>query len=251
MIRPEHETETTVSCQGRRQQQAERQIGSAGPQGGVAVIGFKNPPLKQLTDQQTRYAPPARCLEQKERAEKLLGEVEPTRQYPYQYVCFRVTDYRPDAYPDLLIDGSDLAHDLRLMIIALAADDEPYVTVEEISKQWNVSTKTIRRWRKWGLVGRRIVRNGRQRLGFLQSVVDQFLQHHKVQVERGGRFSQLSDDEKEEILKRARRLSRVDGGGLTEVSRRIARRMGRSVEASVTRSRTLIGSIRKRRCFRK
>src|SRR5262249_12259968 len=38
-------------------------------------------------------------------------------------------------------------------------------------------------------------------------------------------------DEKEEILKRARRLSRVDGGSLTEVSRRIARRMGRSVEA--------------------
>jgi RNA polymerase sigma factor (sigma-70 family) len=62
-------------------------------------------------------------------------------------------------------------------------------------------------------------------------VVDQFLQRHKTQVERGGRFSQLSDDEKEEILKRARRLSRVDGGSLTEVSRRIARRLGRSVEA--------------------
>ena len=66
---------------------------------------FKNPALKQLTDQQVRFAPPARRLEQLARAERLLAEIEPSRQYPYQFVCFRITDYRPDSYPDLLIDG--------------------------------------------------------------------------------------------------------------------------------------------------
>lgn len=209
------------------------------------MTGFKNPALAELTDQQIRFAPPVRCLEQKTRAEKLLGEIEAGKQYPYQYVCYRVTDFRPDAYPDLLIRGDELTHDLSLMIAALAGVKgveaepvltlaevhEPFLTVAEISKQLNVSTKTIRRWRKWGLVGRRIVRNGRRQLGFLQSVVDQFLQRNKDHVERGSRFSQLSDDEKDEILRKARRLSRVDGGSLTEVSRRIARRLGRSVEA--------------------
>jgi RNA polymerase primary sigma factor len=209
------------------------------------VTGFKNPALKQLTDQQVRFAPPARCLEQKERAEKLLSEVDVEKLYPYQFVCFRVTDFRSGIYPDLRIPGSDLAHDLRLMAEALGAAaglraevpvlrpeevTEPYLTLDEISKELRVSTKTIRRWRDRGLVGRRILLNGRLQLGFLQSVVDQFLKANKERVERSSRFSQLSDDEKEDILRRARRLARVAGGSLTEVSRRIGRRLGRSTE---------------------
>jgi RNA polymerase sigma factor (sigma-70 family) len=210
----------------------------------VAVTGFKNPALKQLTSQQVRFAPPARCLEQKARAEKLLAEIDADKLYPYQFVCYRITDYRPDAYPDLRIKGSDLAHDLGLMIAALGASQEkaesrtlraeevaePYLTLDQISKHLNVSTKTIRRWRERGLVGRRILLKGRLQIGFLKSVVDRFVEENKEHVERGSRFSQLTDEEKEEILRRARRLSRVSGGTLTEVSRRIARRLGRSVE---------------------
>jgi RNA polymerase sigma factor (sigma-70 family) len=202
-----------------------------------AVTGFKNPALKQLTDQQVRFAPPTRCLEQRARAEKLLSELEPERLYPYQYICYRITDYRPDAYPDLLIKGSELAHDLLRMIEALGGSvpaeevAEPYLTLDQISQRLNVSTKTIRRWRERGLVGRKIIRNGRLQIAFLQSVVDQFLTANKERVERGRKFSQLSETEKDEIVRRARRLSRVSGGTLTEVSRRIARRLKRSVEA--------------------
>jgi RNA polymerase sigma factor (sigma-70 family) len=72
--------------------------------------------------------------------------------------------------------------------------------------------------------------NGKSQVGFVQSVVDRFLATHPDRVERGSRFSQMSDAEREEILRRAKRLSRVGGGTLTEVSRRIARRLGRSVE---------------------
>src|SRR3954469_8610438 len=91
-----------------------------GARGESAVAAFKNPALKQLTDQQVRFAPPARRLEQLGRAERLLAEVDAGKQYPYQYVCFRVTEFRPDSYPDLLIPGADLAHDLRRMIEELA-----------------------------------------------------------------------------------------------------------------------------------
>src|SRR5690348_13803407 len=68
-----------------------------GPKGVESVTSFKHPALKQLTDQQVRFAPPARRLEQLARAEKLLAEIEPAKQYPYQFVCFRITDYRPDS----------------------------------------------------------------------------------------------------------------------------------------------------------
>src|SRR5262249_48345938 len=80
------------------------------------------------------------------------------------YVCFRVTDYRPDSYPDLLIDGEDLEHDLCLLMDALARStpavpvetvSEPVLTIEQVSERFNVSTKTISRWRERGLVGRR------------------------------------------------------------------------------------------------
>jgi RNA polymerase sigma factor (sigma-70 family) len=209
------------------------------PKGVMAVSTFKHPALKQLTDQQVRFAPPPRRLEQLARAERLLTELDPTKQYPYQFICFRITDFRPDAYPNLLIEGGDLEHDLCLFIaemsrhtpaVPVEAVDEPVLTLEQISKQLNVSTKTITRWRERGLVGRHVLFNGRRQVGYLRSLVDRFLAANQQCVQRGARFSQLSEQEKEDILRRAKRLARVGSGTLTEVSRRIARRLGRSAE---------------------
>src|SRR5260370_13034257 len=108
---------------------------------------------------------------------------------------------------------------------------EPVLTLEQVSKRLNVSTKTISRWREKGLVGARpILCNGKRQMGFVQSMVDRFLATNPNRVERGGRFSQMSDLEKEDVLRRAKRLAHVGGGTLTEVSRRIARRLGRSPE---------------------
>jgi len=191
------------------------------------VTSFTHPALQQLTDQQVRFAPLARRLEQADQARRLLGEIEAGKRYPYQFVCFRVTGFRPDAHADLLIDGDALASDLREMIRLL--DD--VVTLEEVSTRLNVSTKTIRRWRKFGLEGKLILRHGKRQLSFRQSLVEDFLATQRDRVERGGRFSQMTDAEREEVLRRAKRLSHIGGGTLTEVSRRIARRVGRSVEA--------------------
>ena len=203
------------------------------------MTDFKHPVLRELTDQQVRFAPPARRQEQVARAERLLGEVEPARVYPYQYVCFRLTDYRPDAHVDLLLAGGELKHDLALFVkrverslppmpVELAA--EPMLTLDEVSRQFNVSTKTVSRWRMQGLVARRVIRDGRKQLGFPKSAVEGFASAHRDQVERGARFSHLTEAEKDEIVSTARRLA-AEGGCLTEVSREIANRLGRSAEA--------------------
>src|SRR5947209_8585596 len=107
---------TPDPARGRRLQRPPADREAWRPEGVTAVNTFKNPALKQLTDQQVRFAPPARRLEQLARAEKLLAEIDLDRQYPYQFVCFRITEFRPDSYPDLLIDGRDLEHDLCQMI---------------------------------------------------------------------------------------------------------------------------------------
>src|SRR5438874_3072777 len=182
--------------------------------------------MKQLTDQQVRFAPPARRLAQISQAEKLLTEIDPSKNYPYQFVCYRLTDYRPTSYPDLVIDGAALIHDLCLFMTELARSmpavplekmKEPVLTLDQMSKRLNVSTKTINRWRQRGLIGLPVVCNGRRQVGFLPSLVEPFLIANQDRVERSSRFSQLSDGEKEDILRRARRLSRPSAGTLTEV----------------------------------
>jgi RNA polymerase primary sigma factor len=200
---------------------------------------YKNPALKQLADQQVRFVPPPRRLEQLGRAERLLSEISGDKQYPYQFVCYRITDYRPEAYPDLLIGGEELRHDLGVLIAELAASlpaipieevKEPVLTLEQLSEKLNVTTKTLNRWRKRGLIGVPILCNGRRQVGFLPSVVDPYLDSNKERVAQSGRFSQMSEQEKDEILRRASRLARVGSPTLTEVSRRIARKLGRSAE---------------------
>ena len=56
--------------------------------------------------------------------------------------------------------------------------------------------------------------------------VEKFVAEHKLLVQKGARFSHLTDAEKEDILRLAREL-RDAGGTLTEVSKRIATRLGR------------------------
>jgi len=202
------------------------------------VSEYKTQALRELAEQQMRYAPPARRQAQVAAALKLLGEVEAEKSYPYQYVCYRLTDYRSDAYPDLLIPGEDLRHDLELFArrverslpaVPVEQSVEPLLSLDEVSKLLNVSTKTISRWRMKGLVPRRVKVNGRSQLGFPRATVERFLAEHPDLVAKGARFSHLSDAEKDDILRQARELQGC-GLSLTEASKRIAGRLGRSPE---------------------
>ncbi len=198
---------------------------------------FVTPAMKELCDQQVRYAPRAKRLEQIDRAERLLQEIEPDRTYPYEYICYRLTTFRPTSHVDVLLSGADAVHDLHLFVEDLSASvnlqadavGEKVLTMEELSKEFNVSLKTIARWRQQGLVSRRFVFDGRQRVGFLQSSVDRFVHANEDRVRRGSSFRQLDDVEREQIIQRSRRLANV-GGTPSDVIRRVAKHMGRSPE---------------------
>jgi RNA polymerase primary sigma factor len=198
---------------------------------------YHSPVLSGLCDQQIRFAPRAKKLQQVEAAERLISEVDPEKTYTYEYVCFRITDYRPESLAKTQLAGGDLLHDLRLFVEDLSdsADlpaesiGEQVLTVEELARQFNVSTKTISRWRELGLVSRRLVFDGRKRVGFLRSSVDRFVKNNHERVVRGARFSQLTEEQRQEIVDRARRMANA-GGCQSEISRRLAKRSGRSVE---------------------
>ncbi|XZE17769.1 sigma-70 family RNA polymerase sigma factor [Pirellulaceae bacterium SH449] len=193
--------------------------------------------LRELRDQQIKFAPRGKRIEQADRAEKLLAELDPSRDYPFDFLFYRVTDVRPDSTGYRLIKGTDAVHDLRLFVeditdsMNLRVDEasEPVHTVEDLSKMFNVSTKTISRWRDQGLVSRRFLTEGRKRVGFLHSSVERFVSQNKSRVKRGERFTQLTEVERDDIIDRARRIASI-GANLSEVARTVARDVGRSTE---------------------
>ncbi len=193
--------------------------------------------LRELRDHQVRFAPRNKRMEQAARAERLLGELDLSRDYPYEFIYFRVTDFRPEENSRKMVSGDDAAHDLRLFVedvsdsldLKVEETGEPVHTVEDLSRMFNVSTKTISRWRDQGLVSRRFVCDGRKRVGFLHSSVERFVARNRDRVRRGERFSQLTNDERADVIERARRVA-ATGANLSEVSRRVAEATGRSAE---------------------
>jgi len=201
-------------------------------------IDYKCESIRELRDQQVRFAPRNRKVEQLDAAEKLLHEINVRQDYNFEFVCFRITGFRADNGPIVKIPGKHLLQDLHRFIedmsdasdLIVEESGQPVLTVEELSKRFNVSTKTISRWRQQGLVSRKFIFDGgRKRVGFLQMSVDAFVKNNREKVNRGQRFSQLTDEDKIEIIDRARRLARA-GGCPAEVTRRIAKHMGRSIE---------------------
>ncbi len=198
---------------------------------------YANPVIKQLKDQQVRYAPKKVRLEQIQRAEKLLAELDLERDYEYPELCQRITDYQSSLYPDLKIDGKDVQHDLCRFVedlsdsIDMQIDDvqEDVMTVDDLSERFHVSTKTVDRWRQRGLVGRKIKMGARKRVVFLKSNVDRFIKANAAEIRRSSRFTQLTAQERLEMIDRARKLA-AHGACLSEISKRLARKTGRSVE---------------------
>ena len=198
---------------------------------------YRNPALKQLRDQQIKYAPRDVQLTQISRAERLMDELNPAGTYRYPELCEKITTFRGEMYPDLVVSGAEAVHDLRCFVEDLSenadisADNagEEVWTVEDVSKRFNVSSKTVSRWRDRGLVSRRFRFGGRKRVGFLRSSVERFVTKHAEDVDRGSQFSQLSVEEREKLIQRARRLAKA-GGCPTEISHRLARKFHRSPE---------------------
>lgn len=198
---------------------------------------YRNPAMKQLADQQLRFAPVPVRMEQVARAEELALTVDSNRKYSYPDLCETLTKYRAEMYPNLEITGGDLLHDLRCFIEDLSdsanliadAASEPVLTLQDLSKRFKVSEKTVKRWRDRGLAGRRYLFGKRKRVGFLTSLVEQFEQLNAELIGRSSRFTQVTNPEREFIVRRARRLARY-GASPTEVTHRLARRTGRAVE---------------------
>ena len=100
--------------------------------------------------------------QQVRRLEALVEGLEPDRLYPYDFLFYRITRYRPredvrESYP-----GARLLPDLLAMLRGLSAGapvdvsdaGERVYSLAEVAESCNVSVRTVRRWRRRGRGGR-------------------------------------------------------------------------------------------------
>jgi RNA polymerase sigma factor (sigma-70 family) len=186
---------------------------------------------------QLAFTPQEGRLAQLSAAENLLLEIESGKAYPYNFIVFRITGFSPKKIDETLLTGMALQHDLGLLIeqvsetlnLRESLSPEPVMTIDDVAQRFNVTSKTIQRWRRRGLAARRFeFKDGKRRVGFMLGMVERFLAIHRDQVLRAGDFSQANEGERADILRRARRLAGHCRCCVSEITRRIGRRVNRS-----------------------
>ena len=191
---------------------------------------IKSQSLAQLL-LQLRFTPEEKRRVQLDAAEKLYAVIEPEKEYPFEFVCFRITGFHPTGSgADEIIKGEELLDDLRIFISRLsgrlarpaAEQDQKIYTIEELAEKFGISTKTIYRWRKRGLIARIFIfDDGRGRLGFLQPTVDKFLKANPDLAVKAKSFSRLTDEQKQQVVEQAEKLEFVTWGRSRSVRKQV------------------------------
>jgi len=174
-------------------------------------------------------------------AEELCRIIDPAKEYPFDFVLFWLTGYRGGSAEmgEHSLPGETLRKDL-LQLMLDVCDHAKLTTGEyaekvydtsSLAQQFNVSSKTIQRWRDNGLPARRLIfPDGKRRVAFCESSVMWFTQNHARQVDRSVKFTQMTDLERQQLVRWAKRMVATEDCCLSEVARRLAERTGRAVE---------------------
>jgi RNA polymerase primary sigma factor len=200
---------------------------------------IKSQSLAQLL-LQLRFTPENKRRTQLDAAEKLYAIIDSEKEYPFEFVCFHITGFHPKSpMAEELIKGDDLLDDLRIFIYKLsgrlarptAEQSQKIYTVKELADTLGVSTKTVYRWRKQGLIARKyIFGDGRIHLGFSQSTVDKFLKANPDLATKAKSFSRLTDEQKQRIIKQAEKLTTDANFSRRQIINRISAETGKCHE---------------------
>jgi len=203
------------------------------------MVDYRLKTMAELAHQ-LKLSPVRLRLKQIDAVEYLVDLIEPEKSYPYEFVCHQLTGYRPKAgATQRMLPGKALIADLVQLAEDLSAATTLPVgalrtacwTTEELAERLNVSSKTICRWRRRGLPGRKLrYPDGSVRMAFLDRCVRRFVARHIDLVRRGAAFSQLTPEEKQRVITRARELLADGPMRLHELSQKIAAETGRAVE---------------------
>ena len=189
--------------------------------------------------EQLRFGSRKTLLRHLDRIEELALQIEDDGVYPEEFIVFRVTGYRPEESRGRLLPGAALKGDLSALAervsesagLTEADVGEGCETVASLTARWGVTRKTLERYRRLGLIARRVdLGSGRRALVFWRAAVEAFERVHADRLGRAGRFTRLDEREVDRTLRRAARYRARLGWSLNRVAQRLAVRTGRSPE---------------------
>ena len=114
---------------------------------------FRCTEIAQLKHELT-LAPLRHRLRQLAGISRAISLIDPQREYPFAFVCFQITGYRPRRTEDVLLDGKNVIEDLTTLASALtalnpipagAAAGRLY-SADALAKRFKVTVRTITRW---------------------------------------------------------------------------------------------------------
>ncbi len=173
-----------------------------------------------------------------ESAEALVAEIEPEREYPGEWLAFRVGGRREPEAGVEVSTGAAARRDLVALIEhvsqALGQGEAELlaqggVRAGDLCARWRISPKTLSRLRALGLPARRATHpRARHVLVFMPGPVARFERAHAGRLAGAGKFTRMSPQEREALRQESRRLRRAEGLSITGAARRLAG--ARSVE---------------------
>ena len=188
-----------------------------------------------------RFAPTKRKLQQLSSAEQFLEAVERDKSYPFDFVCYKITKFRSqdEMLANEVIDGESLYTDLLRFVLNLSSQiaepvqhcGEKVYTVMELSEKFNVSRKTIDRWRSQGLVSRTyIFEDSKRRVGIRESSMRNFISKHPEMFKRAVAFNRMNEEEKRQIIELAIEMAQQQPRCRHEIIEEIAKKVSRAPE---------------------
>lgn len=194
-----------------------------------------------------RFAGKGTLVRHLERIEGLVPGIEIDGVYPAEFLVFRVTGYRPEELGkgglDVLVPGEAVLGDLSalaerlseaagLVVEDVGVEGEDHWTIDGLAERWGVSRKSIERYRRKGLIARRVdLGSGHRGVVFMHSAVGWFEERFAGKLGSAAGFSRMSDAMREKIVRDAKRYVRRLGWNRSRVCERIGQRIGRSSES--------------------
>ena len=188
---------------------------------------------------QLRYAPRTKLAEDIARAEALAADIEPEQMYPEDWLEYRVTDVRRSFEDPALVPGAAVLLELSSLVehlcergkVIVGECGPDAVTLDQLASRWQVSRKTVDRYRRRGLIARRVrLENGKPGLVVTGPAAALFERRQPDLIDRAARYSRIERDVEHRIARRAERYARA-GLSLNQAALRLARRFDRSHEA--------------------
>jgi len=189
---------------------------------------------------QLRFVPPQTLLAQSYRAERLVRLIDPYKHYPYDFICFKLTDYKPKEPVEIEpIAGAELIADLAQFVADVSSQapesvhqlPEPAFPVTELADRAGVSVKTVRRWRRLGLAQRSVIcDDGVRRDVVARSTWQWFVDRNEKRVARAAAYSRLNAGQRRWVVREARKLYSRQGLNRHQIEKLLAAQTGRVPE---------------------